>query len=138
MNTKTSPAIAGGQYTVRVALATLLSKDQVKALVDALQVSFDDGTAGLFTIESSGATSVVTFYRVISDDLEVIQDNLANGRLSAGDADSLVVAQLADELSEHQDESPYVREIVASMRVPGVAKSLVGNLDPMTFEHASA
>jgi hypothetical protein len=67
-----------------------------------------------------------------------LKGNLANGRLLAGDADSMVVAQLSDELSEHQDESVYVREIVASMRVPGAAKSMVGNLDPLTFEQALA
>jgi hypothetical protein len=136
MNTKSDQAIDDGQYTIRVALNNLLSPDQVKTLVAALQVSFDDGTAGMFEIDSSGQTSVVTFCREISDDLEVIQGNLANGRLSLGDADSMVVAQLSDELSEHQDESPYMREIVASMRVPGAAKSMVGNLDPLTFDHA--
>lgn len=111
----------GGQYKIRVPLKALLDATQVKSLVAALQRSFDDGTAGLFEVASTEQVSVVVFYREMSDDLEVIQANCASNLITASDPTEAVVEQLAMELAEHQDESPYVQELVTAMRELGSA-----------------
>lgn len=127
---KTASSAGNDQYIIRVSLNTLLSEDQVTDLVAALQEFYDDGTAGGFFIESTGTVSVATFYRQMADDCEVIQQNIANGKIIATDAESAVVTQLSMELSEQQAENPYVREIVAALQGTGITKPLVGNLDP--------
>lgn len=116
-----------GGYKIRVPLKALLDDSQVKALVAALQRSYDDGTAGGFDITSTGPVSVVTFYREMGDDVDVIQDNIARNALKASEPEAVVVEQLANELEEHREESPGVQEIVATMRERGAALLVEGD-----------
>lgn len=116
-----------GEYKIRVPLKALLDDTQVKTLVAALQRSYDDGTAGGFDITSTGPVSVVTFYREMSDDLGVIQDNIARNALKSREPEAVVVEQLAYELAEHQDESPIVQEIVTTMLERGAALLVEGD-----------
>ena len=120
-------ALHCGEYKIRVPLKALLDDTQVKTLVAALQRSYDDGTAGGFDITSTGAVSVVTFYREMSDDLGVIQDNIARNALKSREPEAVVVEQLAYELADHQDESPIVQEIVTTMLERGAALLVEGD-----------
>lgn len=118
-----------GGYTIRVALTSHLTPIQVTALVQALQGSYDDGTAGMFNVDSTGDVTAINFQREMAEDFDVIESGLAQGKLLPGDAESLVASQLALELELHQDESPYLREIVEALRVAGAAPGMVSGLD---------
>lgn len=124
---KQANALHCGEYKIRVPLKALLDDTQVKTLVAALQRSYDDGTAGGFDITSTGPVSEVTFYREMGDDLDVIQDNIARNALKSREPEAVVVEQLAYELAEHQDESPTVQEIVATMIERGAALLVEGD-----------
>lgn len=108
-----------GQYVVRVPMKSQLDAAQVSCLVRDLQLSFDNGTAGAFKVVATDLSSMVVFYREISDDLEVLQGNIASKLLTDPDPAAAAVKQLAEELALHQESNALMQELVTTLRARG-------------------
>ena len=85
----------------------------VEDLRSKLQLAYDRGAAGYFTLEQAGPTVIIRFDRELSDDYPFIQ-----ARIDAGvPYDQAAREQLAAELAEHN--SPDVQEVVTALKATG-------------------